>query len=414
MSPSVRRAAAWACFAFVLSACAADPNLAARGARPAMPGPNDKVRPIVLWHQAEAAGDPASYLVFLKAAPANDPNAAKARGACRKLLVEDRGGEKDALDFLRLFPEDPAADGVRRALERVRFAALKGAMDPQAADLFLSAYPGTPEAQSLAADASRREFKRMEALGTRLAYRTFLKRWPDSSEAAAARARLAAFDAPPAPTGDASDLALLPRLRGASPSLVRLECRAALTSRLRREKDVFGAAAESLRERLFRLSKARAAPSDSCGGADAPPAGPEKAFVAGAVRALALLRQRQQAFAAVFSKPEKLASEAQDIGARAAALADESEAQDLELEALYGGMPADPKRPDDTATKNAREALRRAKRVFELSRARGAGARRASAGEVLSAMDRQADLLLEIIAERERPAAESAGREDAE
>jgi hypothetical protein len=137
-------------------------------------------------------------------------------------------------------------------------------------------------------------------------------------------------------------------------------------------------------------------------------------LVAGAVRALALLQQRRRALNDALTGSDKLASDAQDIGARAAALADDSESQDLELEAFYGSMPADPKRPDDTAAKNAREALRRAKRGYELSRNLGDKADKKAAAELLATMDRQADLLTEIIAENERSVAVKAGPEDAE
>ncbi|MFI5344821.1 MAG: hypothetical protein ACHQ51_00455 [Elusimicrobiota bacterium] len=387
------------------SACATDPAVARARAQQAQDA--------ALWRDTVNAGTAAAYVSFLKTAAAADPRTVQAREACRKLLLEGPAGPDEALAYLRLFPTDPDADRIRAALEKTRFAAARASSDPRDDALFAAQYPGTADAETLAETIRRDQFQRADAQGTRLAYQYFLKRYPAAPEAKIARERLAALVPPGVQAGDENDLALLPRLRRAAPQLVRFECRNDLTARLRREKNVFGADAENLRQLLARLAKADSVP-EFCAGKEFRASATRSLFVAGAVRALAQLQQRRQALSGGFTDPDKLASDARDIGARAAALADDAESQDLELEAFYGSMPADPKRPDDTAAKNAREALRRAKRGYDLSRALGDKSKKASAAALLTAMDRQADLLLEIIAANERPVAAKPEPGDAE
>lgn len=387
------------------SGCAVDPPVA-RARSQMDPGAQR-------WSETVNAATAAAYLTFLNTASYSDPRAAQARDACRALILDGRAAPGDALAYLRLFPADPDAQRVRAALAKLRFAAARASADPDDAALFAAQYPGTADAEALADQIRRREFQRAEALGTRLGYRYFLERHPSAPEAKTARERLAAFASPAIQAGDESDLALLPRLRAASPLLVRLECRGDLQARLRLEKDAFGVEAENLRQRLARLAKAGAAP-EFCSGRPYRVPKNRRQFVAGAVRALALLQQRRSGLGDAAAGPDKLASDAQDVGARAATLADDAESQDLELEAFYGGIAADPKRPDDTATKNAREALRRAKRVFELSRGLGDANKKKAAADLLAMMDRQAELLTEIIADNERPADSEAEQEAAD
>lgn len=366
----------------------------------------EKGKEEALWRETEAAGTATAYLSFLKSRPAKHPKAAEARERARKLLVQGKAAETEYVDFLYRFPDDPGAGDMRRGLEKARFDSLREARDADAYALFTLQYPGAQDAARLGAAVQRRDFKEAEKIGTRLAYQFFLKRYPASGEAEKARARLERFDAPAAQTGNAADLdRLLPRLRRASPGLARRECQKSLSARIRQQGDIFNAKAEELRSQLRTLADSGDSLPDFCGDQRLAVAAADRQTAANAVHALARVMERQQYLASVFSGPDRIAANAQEIGERASTLADDSESQELELEALYGNMPADPKHPEDTASKNAREAMRRAKRAWDVARGMGGKSKRSEAAEVLRMMDRQAELLIEIIAHHERPAA---------
>jgi len=419
---TLRIAAVCVLAALASSGCQTDPGFArARAAGTAEAygdfidsNPNSPLRPQAekalsdaLWREAVQAGRPSAYISFLKAVPDVDARTEQAREACRGLLIAGKGTEDEALSYLRFFPHDGSADRIRRALAKVRLDALKNSPGPWGASLFTALYPGTPEAASLAAAVRLQEFKRAEKVGTRLAYSYFLTRYPSSAESQRAKERLTALSPADLQTGEKGDLDLISRLRAAVPQFARLECRQGLAGALARERDQYGSEAERLRARLLGLSRSETLP-DFCGERVLQVPARERALVSGAVRALARIKQRQKALGALLVDPEKLTAEAREIGRKASALADESETLDLELEALYGNTAADPRRPDDTAPRNAREAMRRAKRGYDAAQALGDSARKAAFVDLLGSMDRQSDLLLEIIASREVPAAAEA------
>ncbi|MDD5657187.1 MAG: hypothetical protein PHF00_08025 [Elusimicrobia bacterium] len=360
-------------------------------------GQAEKALEKTAWRQAESEGTAAAYLAFLKLASAKNQNIAPARERCRRLLAEGKGREEDYFGYLRRFGDEPSASELRRALAKIRFDGLS----EREGELFSLQYPGTPEAEKISAALRRRDFQEAEQLDTRLAYAFFLKRHPEGAEARKARGSLERFAAAADESGNAEDLErLLPRLRRASARLRRMECRNSVSASIRGLSDVFSAEAEELRGRLRQLE-----------GNDIPAFCSERAAAVGArnrrqaanaVHALARLMERQQQLASEFSGPDGVAADARDIGERAAGLAEASEIQELELEALYGSMPADPKRPEDTASRNAREAERRAKRAWELAHGSSKSGKK-EAGEVLRLMDRQADLLVDIIAYLEQP-----------
>lgn len=372
----------------------------------------EKHQGAALWRETEAAGTASAYLAFLKSQSSKNPKSADAKERCRKLLVEGKGAEGDYLDFLYRFSGDPSAGEMRKVLAKVRHERIKDSRDPEVYASYIAQYPGTPEAAKFSAALQRRDFLEAEKTGTRLAYHFFLKRHPSSADAGKAKAQLERFGAPARQEGDSDDVEkLLPRLRRASKVLVRRECRNALSEQIARQKDLYGSPAEDLRNQLRFLADEQGSLPGSCDKLAMTVPAAQRKTAANAVHALGRLMQRQQELASVFSGSDKVVSEAREIGGRAAALAEESETEELEIEALYGSIPADPKRPDDTASKNAREAERRAKRAWELARG-GRKPKKEEAAEVLRLMDRQAELLIEIIASLEKPAASGAAADE--
>jgi len=364
-----------------------------------------KKRDEAYWTETVAVNTAASYIGFIKKNRKN-AHVPEARQRSHQLLAGGTGGEDDYADFLALTPAEPNADDVRQGLEKVRFNALQQATDPDAYTLFVGLYPGTPDAEKLATPIRKRDFKAAEKTGTRLAYQYFAKRYPSSPESEKARAHL--DEAGPAAAqegGDADASRLLPRLRHASPALIHRECRKSLEAKLLQQSNLFSAQAEELRDKLKEVAGSGDNPPQLCAGERMTTRGADRQTIANAVRALARLMERQQDLASLFAGPDKIARDAQEIGQRASTMADDSESQELELEALYGNMPADPKNPDDTASKNAKEAGHRARRAWDLAKSLDNGDKKGAAAGVLRVMDRQSDLLLDIIVDHEKPAA---------
>jgi hypothetical protein len=357
-----------------------------------------------LWDETVAADNAATYLAFIKKNKGHGM-LAEAKQRLRALLAGAKGAESDYQEFFSFAPAD--VDDVRQGLEKMRFNALAANHDPEAYALFIAQYPGSEEAGRLVDPVRRADFKTAEKVGTRLAYQFFLQRYPSSSpEADKARARLDKSEAAITQQGGSVDVKkLLPRLRRASPALIRLECRSSLEAKIKRQSNLFSAAAESLRGRLRQVAGSGDNPPQLCAQQAVTASGADPQTVANAVRALANLMERQQALASLFDAPDRISRNAQEFGQRAAAMADDSETQELELEALYGNMPADPKNPDDTASRNAKEAGRRAKNAWDLARGLGDADKKNAAAAVLRMMDRQKDVLLRIIAYYEEPAA---------
>lgn len=362
-----------------------------------------RLRDDTLWAETVTADNAEAYLSFIKRNRQHHavPEAKKRLG---RLLSEGKSGEDVYTEFFSIAPSAP--DEVRKGLEKVRFNGLKEARDPHAYALFMSQYPGSLYAERLGPAVRRSELKEAESIGTRLAYQFFLKRYPPpSGDADKANKKLAQLESGAPPNGTFDLDKLLPRLRRSEPILIRHECRKNLEAELKKEPNLYGARAENIRDQIRQVAASGSNPPRLCAGRGMVPDDAGRGSASNAVRALAVLMQRQQDLSNIFTAPDKLAHDAQEIGSRSAAMSEDAETQELELEALYGSMPADPKNPDDTASKNAKEAGRRAKRAWDLTRGLSNPEKKAAAAEVLRLMDRQKDLLLEIIAYYEKPAA---------
>jgi hypothetical protein len=353
-----------------------------------------------VWRETERTDTAAAYFAFNQNKPSH-AMAGEARKRCKKHLADGRGAESDYLDYLRAFQDDPDASALRQALKGVRFEAARKGSNLENRALFVSEYPGAPEAAKLLPDMQRQAYQDAEKTGTRLAYQFFLKRYPNASDAPQAQAKLGRFAAASVPQGNAADLKkLLPQLRAMAPAFARRECQKGLSARLGQFPDLYGAEAEELRANLRELANSGDSAPRFCASLamSVPAAGRQAA--ANAVRALAVLTERRQYLESVMTGPDRIAAGAQQTADQADTLADSSESGELEIEALYGNMPADPKKPDESATKNAREAARRAKRARELVKGMS---KKDEISEIVDAVKRQTDLLVEVIASLERP-----------
>jgi|GEM_PF-2884393 len=351
------------------------------------------------WRELKQRETAAGYLQFLAAAPLANPHRAEAKDRCRALLLQGSGSAQDYSAFLRLSANDPSAGALEQKLEQLR---AQSAGSGPAAVLFFYQYPGTPEAAKLLPAVYEAEFRRASEVDTRLAYHYFVSRFPSAPQADAARGKLAGASA--GASADVSALDYLPKLRESSPALQRLECRSALAQKLK--ADVYGPSSERWRDALREISSGGNTVPYEC--RDAALAVPAKArpVVAGAVRSLARLLESQAALNSLFEAPAQIAEKSRQVAAQSGSLADEAESYELEIEALYNNMPADPSHPDDTASKNAREAIERANGAWQQSAqdAAGGSGRREAVGRLQRRLDRQAGLLLEIIAHYESPA----------
>jgi hypothetical protein len=359
-----------------------------------------------LWNETVAANTVAAYTSFIQKNRKNG-HVPDARKRAHQLLAAGSGGEDEYADFLALTPAEPNADDVRQGLEKVRFNALQQASDPGAYAVFVGFYPGTPDAEKISPLIRKHDFKVAEKMGTRLAYEYFLKRYPSSQESDKARAHLNNVGSAAEQQGGDSDASrLLPRLRRSSPALIRRECQKSLEAKLRQQtNNIFASPAEELRDKLKQVAASGENPPELCANERMTLLGADRQTIANAVRALARLMERQQDLGNLFAGPEKITHDAVEIGERAASMSEDSESQELELEALYGNMPADPLHPEDTASKNAKEASKRAKHAWDLARTINNSDKKGSAADVLRLMDKQTDLLLDIIADNEKPAA---------
>jgi hypothetical protein len=365
-----------------------------------------------VWRETQGTNTPAAYLGFARNKPRH-AMAGEARNRCRRMLADAKGGESDYFDYLRSYPNDPDADALRQALKTVRFNAVSRSSDPDAELLFATEYPKTPEAAKLLASIQERAYAAAQSVNSRLAYQFFLKRYPNAPQAAQAQAKLDLFGAPQVQHGNPADLKrVLPELRRASPQLFRQECRLGLGIRLGSSANLFGAEEERLRGQLTDLAK--------MGGTSVPAFCSEQVMVvppgaqqtaSNAVRALAVMMERKQYLNSVLAGPERIAKLADRTAEQAGAMADASESSELEIEALYGNMPADPQQPDESAAKNDREAVRRAQHAAELVLGMS---QKDELDEIAAATNRQVDLLVDIIAALEKPASTEAAKSSEE
>jgi hypothetical protein len=273
--------------------------------------------------------------------------------------------------------------------------------DPVACAQFEAGYAGSAQAAKLQPACEELEWQAARKSRTRLALEFYLKRYPGSARAAEAQKLLAALPRVAAP-GDAVDaLELLPQVRATNPALRGYECLQALAADMRASSDPMSRQAEDERAKVFGALRSQD-PSRCWRDMTVPAA--HRADVGAAIRALGSIYQRQARLAAVFGNNDKLADQAREIGGSSAKLASDSEAFELELQAYFGYMPADPDNPKEKASKSAQDAERRAHRAYELAEGGALKSKRDEAAQVLRAMDGEADLLTRVIAYYETPA----------
>jgi hypothetical protein len=353
------------------------------------------------WARAQDAGTAAAYLAFLSGRAATVPHFAQAQDAARDLLAKGEGEEDDYRAYFDKFPGDPRFSDVRRGLRRARYRAAKRTRDADSCELFLAEYPGVAESEQLKPVCERLEFEEARRMKTRLALEFFLKRFPESAQAAAATDLLSGLSRGDPASADGGILDLLPRLRESSAELRAYECSAIMADSVREAGDPAGAAAEKVRDEFAAF--VRSGDASVCGGRVMTIPSSTRASASAAVSALAKLSQRQMRLASIFDGTESIAAKARQIGQTSAQLAEQAESFDLEMQAYYGFMPADPDKPEEKAAKNAQEAERRAHRAYEESEGGGVAAKKAAAAEVLRLMDDQKKVLLRIVAYCERP-----------
>jgi hypothetical protein len=352
-----------------------------------------------LWREAQALNTAGAYIAFVRANPDN-PNADAAASACKSLLLQAQGAEQDFADYFAMRPQDPDSGALYKALAAVRYAAAKSAGDVKSYAMFVSQYPGSEEAGELLPAMHSAAYAEAKQINTRLAYQFFLKRYPDAAEAADARDALSGFPSPVVQGGSVAELdRLLSVLRKASPYLVQKECYAILSYRLREQKDLYTAQAEELRSGLRQLDGGEI--PQACSGQQLAVVHSRRQLVSNAVQSLAKLLQQEQYISSLVSDSKHIADQSAIIEEKASDMADSSEGAELEIEALYGPSPADSLHPEETASRNAKEAVLRARSAQKLA-SRG-GQAQGNISDVMAAAGRQANLLMDIIASYEKP-----------
>jgi hypothetical protein len=353
------------------------------------------------WTTAQNAGTAAAYLDFLSNRASASPYYESAQSALIDLLKKGQAEEGDYLAYLNKRPDDAKASEVRRALLIFRYGKAKAAPEPGAAAYFESQYPGTSEAAKLAPHWAAKEFEKAKAARSRLALEFYLKRFPDSARAGEAQSLLAGYPHadPIADNGEAIEL--LPKYRQVSAALRGQECIEVMAGLIRATGDPYGAAAEKIRGDFS--SAASPSDIDACRDAEMRVPNASRALVGAAVRSLVALSQRRARLGSLFSGPEQVAGKARNIGRTASQLSEASEAFDLEMQAYYGYMPADPDNPKAKASKDAAEAVRRAKRAFDLTSGGAVASKKKEAAETIDLMNAQEELLVKVIAYHEKP-----------
>lgn len=352
------------------------------------------------WTQAKSAGTAAAYLDFLSDHAPTSPHYASAQASVLDLLRKGQAEEGDYLAYLNKRPDDAQAPDVRRSLLNFRFGKAKASGEAGAAAYFASQYPGTAEAAKLAPHWASKEFENAKAFKSRLALEFYLKRFPESAHADEAKSLLSSLPHSEPLPDDGEALDLLPKLREASAALRGQECLGIMSALIKGTGAPYDAAAERIRSSF--ASATNSSDVAACRDAElrVPPA--SKALVGSAVRSLVVLSQRRARLGSLFSAPDAVSAKSRKIGKTSSELAESAEAFDLEMQAYYGYMPADPDKPSEKAAKDAAEALRRAQRAFELTQGGLVAAKKKDAAEVIDLMNAQEDLLIKIIASNER------------
>ncbi|MHB2026551.1 MAG: hypothetical protein ACYCPQ_07925 [Elusimicrobiota bacterium] len=354
------------------------------------------------WKQAQSKGTASAYIEFMGNHSADNPYYQKARDKALDLLNQGSGKASDYLSYLSKYPGDAAAEGLRKKLMNVRLKNALNSGDEAGYYLIMAEYPGTAAASRVRRLFEKAEFNNAQNMGTRIAYEFFLRRFPNAPQADAAKTDLAKMSAPARVAYDANALKLLSHLREAAPALQGQECLALLAAMIKAQADPYGEMAERIRNR-FNSGTDGVLPAPCRNRAMTIPSA-HREIVANAVTALASLSRRQEAFNSTFLPAQSIADKARAIGKSAFDLSQDAEAFDLEMQAFYGYMPADPDHPHKKAASEAKEAQRRAKEAFELSRSGAVGAEKKKAKKIADLMNGEGDLLIKIIAYYEKPA----------
>jgi hypothetical protein len=354
----------------------------------------------VEWSQAQSAGTAAAYMDFLSNRSKASPYYETAQTAQLDLLKKGQAEEGDYLTYLNKRSDDAQAADVRHALMSFRYGKAKAGEAGQAA-YFESQYPGTAEAAKLAPHWAAKEFEKAKANRSRLSLEFFLKRFPDSGHANEAEALLANLphSEPIADNGEA--LALLPKYREVSTALRGQECLSIMADLVKATGAPYGAAAERIRGDF--ASASNVADIAACRDAELRVPTGSRAVVGSAVRSLVVLSQRRARLGGLFSGPDEVGAKSRKIGKTSSQLSEAAEAFDLEMQAYYGYMPADPDKPSEKASRDAAEALRRAQRAFELTQGGFIAMKKKDAAEALDLMNAQEELLVKVIAYHEKP-----------
>lgn len=354
------------------------------------------------WAAAQSQNTAAAYLEYVSARkPGSSPHYDEAMAKARELLSPDKATPDDYQAYLAMYPADPKAPAMRHGLMRARARKVRESGSADACAQFMAAYPGTEEAAKLKPTCERFEYQAAQTMRTRLALEFYLKRFPQSAEAAGAQKLLASLPRAAVSGETEQALDMLPRVREASADLRSNECLQALSAQVQASGDPMSAKAEDARAQFFDYMNGKDTPL--CQGEMSVPDS-ARAIVGSAIRTLALVRQHQARLASAFDKNAKLSDQAREIGGSASKLAADSEAFELELQAFFGYMPADPDKPQEKASKSAKDAELRAHRAFELAQNGSFSSKKESAAEVLRLMDSEAQLLTRVIAYYEKPA----------
>ena len=111
---------------------------------------------------------------------------------------------------------------------------------------------------------------------------------------------------------------------------------------------------------------------------------------------LGRLGQIRQSLGALVEEPQQVRRQAEEIAENAQRILEDAEGVELEMEALYGAEFIAPPKPGDTASKNAREAVRRARRALQVA---SGLSEHGEAQSLVQLIDRQSGLLVRVISD---------------
>ena len=371
---------------------------------------------IAYWKEARQSDTPEAYLDFIQNHPQSS-HLDQARTNARRLLLADKGSLADLLRYLTVFPKDDNAQELRRVLEKKRFTLAKNASGPEETSLFIAQYPGTRDALSLKKKRQSDKFQMAQALGTRLAYHWFLENFPNSPEAVSARSQVSIFNPKYFPADQKTNVDnVISQMRLQSPDFRKYECWTVLSQEIKREPNIFGSRAESLRLRLISLLQTPQPTSsegegdigdislsgDSSSSQCSKPGGvlpSKKQIVLNAIGALNKLAGERRRLSSLIGNPQAVVAQAASLSQTASSFADDAEGKEEEEAALYNQGSENPDNPKETASVVARDAMRRARYALQVSQSMTDNS---DSKNVINKMDSQAKLLMLIIAESEK------------